>query len=125
MSMAVLGHLAVLDVRPMLGSERTRALLAIFAARAGAELQRLRVEAQAQAREAKLAGLVAGAMDGIIEFDDKWRVLLANPAAEAMLSKPSALVGDNLRDFVQSESRKRLMSQLVDRAPVIHENLCP
>jgi transcriptional regulator with GAF, ATPase, and Fis domain len=40
----VIGHLAVLDVRPMAADPRARSILLVFAARAGAELERLRSE---------------------------------------------------------------------------------
>ncbi len=79
---AVLGHLAVLDTRPMPERPRYGALLRIFASRAAAELQRLRAEAELRRREARLAGLVDGAMDAIVELDDAMIVTRANPAAE-------------------------------------------
>ncbi|HLF83100.1 MAG TPA: sigma 54-interacting transcriptional regulator, partial [Blastocatellia bacterium] len=40
----IIGHLAVLDVKPMPNASRAMSLLSIFAARAGAELQRLKAE---------------------------------------------------------------------------------
>ena len=66
---AILGHLAVLDMRPMPAEPRAQALFQIFAARAGAELRRLRAEAQVREREQKLGRLVGSAMDAIIELD--------------------------------------------------------
>jgi diguanylate cyclase (GGDEF)-like protein len=43
-SMKVMGHLVVFDRRPMLDKERTISILRVFAARAGAELERQRAE---------------------------------------------------------------------------------
>ena len=43
-SLNVMGHLVVFDRRPMLDKERTISILRIFAARAGAELERQRAE---------------------------------------------------------------------------------
>jgi len=43
-SMKIIGHLAVFDHRPMVDKERTISILRIFAARAGAELERKRSE---------------------------------------------------------------------------------
>ena len=40
----IIGHLAVLDVNPMPNASRAMSVLSIFAARAGAELQRLKAE---------------------------------------------------------------------------------
>jgi predicted ATPase len=45
----VIGHLAVLDDQPMANSARNLSLLKIFAARAGAELERLRTDAELRA----------------------------------------------------------------------------
>ena len=42
--MEVMGHLVVFDRRPMLDKERTISILRVFAARAGAELERQRAE---------------------------------------------------------------------------------
>ena len=43
-SMKIIGHLAVYDNRPMMDKDRTISILRIFAARAGAELERKRAE---------------------------------------------------------------------------------
>jgi len=43
-AMQVMGHLVVFDRRPMLDKERTISILRVFAARAGAELERQRAE---------------------------------------------------------------------------------
>jgi formate hydrogenlyase transcriptional activator len=45
----VIGHLAVLDDQPMADTARNLALLKIFAARAGAELERMRADAELRA----------------------------------------------------------------------------
>jgi GAF domain-containing protein len=60
---AILGHLAVLDNKPMPEDPRITNLFKIFAARAAAELQRLRAEQGIREREEKLGRLVDGAMD--------------------------------------------------------------
>ena len=65
----VLGHLAVLDRRPMPESPRSLALFHIFAARAAAELQRLRAEGEVRAREENLGRFFDSAMDAILELD--------------------------------------------------------
>src|SRR5581483_10502424 len=78
----VLGHLAVLDQRPMPAEPRAQALFQIFAERAAAELRRLRAEAQVRERERKLGRLVGSAMDAIIELDEHLNVTQMNPAAE-------------------------------------------
>lgn len=52
---SVLGLLAVLDKRPLPEDPRALALFRIFAGRAGAELQRLRAEAEIREREEKMS----------------------------------------------------------------------
>jgi signal transduction histidine kinase len=54
----LLGHLAVLDDKSMEPNERTQAILEIFAARAGAEMERLQIE-KAVARLAEIGELAA------------------------------------------------------------------
>lgn len=70
----ILGHLAVLDSRPLPDAPNDRALIRIFAARAAAELQRIRAEAEVREREEKLGRLVNSAMDEIIELDQNYNV---------------------------------------------------
>lgn len=71
---AVLGHLGVMDTRPMPEVRQCLAILHIFVARAVAELQRLRAEAEVREREEKLGRLVDSAMDAVIELDHTLRV---------------------------------------------------
>ncbi|MFZ7125209.1 MAG: sigma-54 interaction domain-containing protein [Desulfobacterales bacterium] len=78
----VLGNLAVLDTRRMPGSFRNLALFRIFAARATAELLRLRAETEIRIREERLSGLFAGALDAIVELDPDLNVRMLNPSAK-------------------------------------------
>jgi PAS domain S-box-containing protein len=90
----ILGHLAVLDIRPMPAEPRVQAIFQIFAARAAAELQRLQAEAATREREQKLRRLVDSAMDAIIELDETLRVTRINPAAEQIFQcETSELTG--------------------------------
>ena len=66
---SVLGHLAVMDIKPMPADPIKLTLFEIFAGRAAAELRRLRAEKAVRAREAQLAGLVNSAMDAIVQLD--------------------------------------------------------
>ena len=106
---AVLGHLAVLDRRPMPAEPRAVALFRIFAARAAAELQRMRAEAQVREREEKLTRLVGSAMDGIVELDDGLRVTRMNAAAEKLFGCTAEdAAGTAFDAFVSPESSARL-----------------
>jgi PAS domain S-box-containing protein len=111
----ILGHLAVLDMRPMPPESRTQALFQIFAARAGAELRRLRAEAQVRERERKLGRLVGSAMDAIIELDRHLRITQMNPAAEKIFGSCSAdLVGQTFSHFLLPDAREKLAHLLID-----------
>jgi PAS domain-containing protein len=76
---------------------RAEALIRIFAARATAELQRLRAEAEVREREEKLTRLVDSAMDAIVELDDALRVTRMNPAAAKLFGR--AVAGTDFRRF--------------------------
>jgi PAS domain S-box-containing protein len=102
----VLGHLAVLDRRPMPAEPRAEALIRIFAARASAELQRLRAEAKVREREEQLTRLVDSAMDAIVELDDGLRVTRMNPAAAKLFGDTA--VETDFRRFLTAEGGVRL-----------------
>jgi PAS domain S-box-containing protein len=105
----VLGHLAVIDRRPIPEEPRVLALFNIFAARATAEMQRLRAEKQVREREEKLRGLFDSAMDAVIEFDQNLKVTRMNPAAEqAFGCAGQQLVGQEFTRLISEESRDKL-----------------
>ena len=105
----ILGHLAVMDTRPMPEEPRLIALFKIFAARAAAELQRLQAESKALERKEKLERLVSSAMDAIMELDQSLKVVLMNPAAEKVFRCPAdKVVGKEFSLFLAIEDRGKL-----------------
>ena len=107
----VLGHLGVVDRRPMPGDERLVALFQLFASRALAELRRLRLETELREREDKLARLIGSAMDGIIELDADLRVRLMNPAAEKVFGCASARArGERFSMLLTAEAEAKFSS---------------
>ncbi|HEY7219675.1 MAG TPA: sigma 54-interacting transcriptional regulator [Candidatus Binatia bacterium] len=111
----ILGHLAVLDKQPMPAEPRAQAVFQIFAARAAAELRRLRAEAQVREREQKLGRLVGGAMDAIIELDQNLYVTQMNPAAEKVFGCNMAQVsGQAFSRFLAADSREKLARLIID-----------
>ena len=111
----VLGHLAVLDKRPMPSEPRAQALFQIFAARAAAELRRLRAEAQVREREQKLGRLVGSAMDAIIEIDEHLNITQMNPAAEKIFACAGAtIVGRPFTQFLNPESREKIARLIIE-----------
>ena len=106
---SILGHLAVIDRRPIPEEPRVHAIFKIFAARAAAELQRLRAEAGIREREEKLGRLLSTAMDAIIELDDQFQISRVNLAAEKVFRCPDGtMVGDDFRRFVDEADGQRL-----------------
>jgi PAS domain S-box-containing protein len=111
----ILGHMAVIDRRPMPEEPRVLALFNIFAARATAEMQRLRAEKQVREREEKLRGLFDSAMDAVIEFDENLKVTRMNPAAEkAFRYTAERVLGQDFSRLISEESRQKLQTLLGD-----------
>jgi len=96
-----LGHLAVFDERPMPAEPRRLFTFRIFAARAAAELERLRIERQIQDSEERYHDLYEEYRDlydeapiGYVKEDFESRFLAANRAALRILGvKPEEVAG--------------------------------
>jgi PAS domain S-box-containing protein len=111
----VLGHLAVLDLRPMPKEPRAEALFQIFAARAAAELRRLRAEKQVREREEKLGRLVNSAMDAIIELNRNLNVTRVNAAGEKVFGCSSQeIIGQLFSRFLSADSSERLANLIIE-----------
>jgi len=105
---AVIGQLAVLDDKPMPPEPGTLALFRIFASRATAELERIAAERAVREREAQLSELVESAMDAVVNFDRKFRVIVMNRAARAAFVCVSAGQELDVRELFASDCRQRL-----------------
>jgi PAS domain S-box-containing protein len=81
----VLGLLAVFDERPMPARPRHLHVLRIFAARAIAELERLRAEQRLNASERRYRDLYEEAPVGYLSLDGDGRILSANHRAVEMI----------------------------------------
>jgi PAS domain S-box-containing protein len=117
----VLGHLAVLHTAPLPPAPRLTAVLRIFAARATAELQRLRAEGEVREREQKLGLLVDSAMHAIIELDGALCVTRLNPAAERLLRiRGAEAAGTDFTTHLAPDGRaklRQLAEAVATRAP--------
>lgn len=114
---SVLGHLAVLDSKPMPDRSRVRTILRIFASRASAELRRLRAESEVREREEKLGLLVGSAMDAIIELNNMLEINMMNPAAERLFQAEISEKGrKSFLDYLADESGKKLGNIVLDLA---------
>ncbi len=108
---AILGHLAILDKRPLPSEARVLALFRIFAARAAAELRRLRAENQIIEREDRLRRLFDSAIDAIVEFDRNLTITRTNPAAGKTFNCTSQeMSGRNFADFLSGEGRIKILA---------------
>lgn len=111
----VLGHLAMFDTKPLEYDRRVETVFRIFAARATAELRRLRIETAIKESQAKLSRLVTSAMDGIVELDSNLHVTMMNPAAEETFGcKSEEVVGRRFALFLLDESAEQLASHAAD-----------
>ena len=109
----VIGNLAVIDSRPMPEDARALAIIEIFAARAAAEVSRLRVEDALRSREEQLHGLVDSAHDAIVQLDAQLNIVRANPATEKAFGVPiGRLRGKNFTGFLSSDSVSKLQRYL-------------
>ena len=81
----ILGHLAVFDEKPMPEEPRKMLLFRVFAARAAAELERLRVERELRASEERFRDLYDEAPIAYVKEDLETRFHSANRAALRIL----------------------------------------
>lgn len=113
----VLGHLAVLDSKPMPEESRVISIFRIFAARASAELQRLRAESGVREREEKLGRLVDSAMDAIIELNNMLEINMMNPAAEKVFQTEADVSKQrSFLEFLSDESGEKLKGLIPELA---------
>ncbi len=111
----ILGHMAVIDRRPIPEEPRVHAIFKIFAARATAELRRMRAESEVREREEKVGRLLSSAMDAIIELDDQLRIICVNPAAEKTFScQADMMIGQGFEKFLSREDITRLEALIVE-----------
>ncbi len=105
----ILGHLAVLDSKPMPEEPRGMTIFRIFASRACAELRRLKAESQVRQREEKLGRLIDSAMDAIIELNCDSEITMMNSASEKIfMQSTDKLIGTNFLDMLSKESAYKL-----------------
>ena len=105
----VLGHLAVIDRKPMPHEPRLHAVFMIFAARASAELQRINAEKARTEQAEQLQRIVDGAMDAIVELDEGLMITLVNPAAQRLFGLgEERLEGECIDRFLRQDMHARL-----------------
>lgn len=105
----ILGNLAVLDTRPLPKEQRAEALMRIFAARAAAELQRLKAELEIQRREEKYRRIVETTAEGFLLMDGDFVITDVNDAYCRMIGySRSEIIGKTPLDYVTEDFRQYL-----------------
>jgi len=106
---SVIGHVAVVDNRPMPPEKGLLGLFQIFANRAVAELRRLRLEDDLRERQEKLGRLIDSAMDAIVELDGDLRVTMMNTAAEKVFGDSfERLAGAGVERLIGGSATRKL-----------------
>ncbi|GJM36307.1 MAG: hypothetical protein DHS20C18_53080 [Saprospiraceae bacterium] len=106
----ILGHLAMLDNKPMKELPEVFGIFDYFAVRAAAELQRMHYENHLQASKAKISRLFNGTMDAIIEFNTDMLITQANEAALTTFKvKKIDFIGQPIKKFLEETAFQKLM----------------
>ena len=110
----IIGHLAVLDSKPIPDEARFMALFEIFGARAAAEMRRIRAEDEVREREERLRRLIDGAMDGIIDFDHSFHINLINTSALQMFDTADTNIRNTPIEQWLTPASYQLIQRLID-----------
>lgn len=106
----ILGHLSVLDKRPMPEESRFLALFRIFAARAAAELQRMNAESEVRESEEKYRRIVETAAEGFLLMNKQFIISDVNDASCRMTGySREDIIGKPVFDFLADDSRAFMM----------------
>ena len=107
----VLGHLALLDNKPMPELPEVFAIFKIFASRAAAELRREIIQRKVSDSETKLNRLVNGTSDAIIEFNSEFLITQSNEAATNIFQISNNKFREtNLKEIFSSKAFYKLSS---------------
>ena len=107
----VMGHLSALDNKPLELFPELESAFRIFAARAAAELNRLRAESAIHESERRFSGLFESAMDAIFELNEDFVIQRANGQAATLFGRPSeSLSNSKLSQLFAPVSAKKLCS---------------
>ncbi|MBX3356929.1 MAG: sigma 54-interacting transcriptional regulator [Phycisphaeraceae bacterium] len=114
----VLGHLFVLDTRPMPPVPRNLAVFRIFAARATTELLRRRAEEALRQSEERFRSVINASMDAVVAFDSSLRIAIFNSAAERIFRCTQAdAVGAPITRFAPPALAAHLQRYAAESAP--------
>ena len=111
----VLGHLAMIHDKPSPPKPRSMAIFKIFAARAAAELRRMRADAAHREIEAQLSSVFNCTLDAIVTVTSELKIVFVNAAAQRLFNCGESQLRDSgLDQFLDHVDAERLM-QLVNK----------
>jgi diguanylate cyclase (GGDEF)-like protein/PAS domain S-box-containing protein len=113
----VIGHLVLLDVKPIPNEPRLKVMVQVFAARAGAELERTRAESELCESEQRHRTVVENVPICIHEIDLDGKLTTMNPAGLGMmgLCHENQIRGVAYLDAVADRDRDRV-AEMLDHA---------
>lgn len=105
----IIGNLAVLDTRPMPDAPHTKAVFQIFAARASAELQRLKAEQELRQSEEKFRRIIETTVDGFMLLGKDFIITEVNNAFCKLVGyRREEIVGHTPLKFAETDYRQFL-----------------
>jgi PAS domain S-box-containing protein len=106
---SVLGHLAVIDSKPLPADPQLEAVFRIFAVRASAEVRRIRAESSVRESEQRFSGLFESALDAIVELSDEFAIVRANRSALDLFGAGDRnTIGRSIFQFLAEDSADKL-----------------
>jgi PAS domain S-box-containing protein len=120
----ILGHLAVFDERPMPAEPRRLSFFQIFAARAAAELRRLRAEQRVQESEARFRHLFENAPNAYLTVGTDLRIVDVNRRVTEMLGySVEELIGATIHSFLPDTPAGKTLSEQVHLRHIAGESV--
>jgi formate hydrogenlyase transcriptional activator len=120
----ILGHLAVFDERPMPAEPHRMSFFQIFAARASAELQRLRAEQRVQESETRFRHLFENAPNAYFTVGTDLRILDVNRRVTEMLGySVEELIGATIHSFLPDTPAGKTLSEKVHLRHIAGESV--
>jgi len=114
---SVLGHLAVIDTKPLPTDPRLETVFRIFAVRASAEVRRIRAESSVRESEERFSRLFESAMDAIVELGQTFAICRANRAAlETFGLGERDHLGQSFFQFLTKDSAEKLRRLMLNLA---------
>lgn len=106
---SVLGHLALLDQKPMEEIPEVFVIFKMFATRAGAELRRIHYENRLEESELKVRRLINGTMDAILELNSELRIVQMNEAARSIFQVSKETLEEHyLKEYLTDSGYERI-----------------